>query len=267
MSRQTAQRRVSGNAKRNGENRGRLYLVEPRSRASAELDKKTPIKFLRWAAFIRDFDWQQGEHITLVGTTNSGKTTLARELLPLRDYVVVLATKPRDSSLYDPLVKKGYVIESSFDPTAEDGNKVIFRPPLDAPTSEAIEEQSDKFRDALIEIFRAGAWCVYADEVRYLTDNLHLKREFETLWLQGRSLGVSLVVGTQRPVSIPLLAFDSATHLFLWRNTDYRNINRMAEFSGTDEDMVRETIPQLPQHEVLYINTRTGNIVRTNVRS
>lgn len=245
----------------------KLRLVEPRSAQSARLDRVTQIRFMRWGNFMRNFDFRQGEHVTLVGTTNSGKTTLARELLPLRDFVVVLATKPRDTSLYDPLVKVGYEVESEFDPSGDTARKVIFRPPLDAPTDEAIEEQSDAFRDALIHIFRSGGWCVYADEVRYLTDNLHLKREFETLWLQGRSLGVSLVVGTQRPVSIPLLAFDSATHLFLWRNTDYRNINRMAEFTGIDEDIVREVIPRLPHHEVLYVNTRTGQLTRTNVRS
>lgn len=243
-------------------------MARPRSSGSVKLDKSVKdVRFVRWRRFLSDFRWEQGEHVTLVGTTGSGKTYLARQILPLRKYVVVLATKPKDSSLYDPLMEQGFVIRDTFDPSAATDKRVIFRPPLDAPTDEAIRNQSDAFRQALTEIFRAGGWCVYADEVRYLTDNLGLRRQFEVLWLQGRSLGISLIVSTQRPVSIPLLAFDSATHLFLWRNTDARNIDRMAEFAGSEEETVEDIIPMLPYHEVLYLNTRTGYMVRTNTQS
>ena len=120
------------------------------------------------------------------------------------------------------------------------------------------------FRSALVDIFTAGNWCIYADEVRYLTNNLGLTTEMETLWLQGRSLGISIVVSTQRPVSIPILAFD-ANHLFIWRTTDRRDIITASEFTGTAQDSARYTIPRLPRHEALYIETRTGRMVRTKV--
>lgn len=248
----------------------KLRLRPVRSEESVRLDtdvSEGPV-FTPWGTFTRELNFQQGEHCTLVGTTGSGKTTLARELLiPQREYVVVLATKVRDESLYEPLIQRGFILTDKFKPNPDDDqpHKIIFRPPLDAPTTEAMKSQSERFREALIAIFQHGGWAVYADEVRYLTDNLKLHTQFETLWLQGRSLKVSIIASTQRPVSIPLLAFDSATHLFLWRNTDRVNIQRMAEFAGADIDVVRYIIPRLPRHEFLYIDTRTGRMTRSKV--
>lgn len=250
----------------------RLRMAPIRAEESVALDADrggAMPPFQRWDAFMREFrrTFRQGEHVTLVGTTGSGKTTLARVgVLPLRDFMVVLATKVRDESLYDPLLEAGYVMVDRFHADDTEHPKVIFRPRLGAPTAQARDEQREAFREALVDIFGTGGWSIYADEVRYLTQNLGLGTEMELLWLQGRSLDVSVVVSTQRPVSIPLLAFDQATHLFLFRNTDRQNVQRMAEFTGGDVDLARYVIPRLPRHEVLYVDTRTGRMVRTRVQ-
>ncbi len=60
-----------------------------------------------WDVFMRSLDWQQGEHVGLIGPTGQGKTTLLTSLLPLRTYVAVLATKPRDVTM-DRLIASGY---------------------------------------------------------------------------------------------------------------------------------------------------------------
>lgn len=221
-----------------------------------------------WAEFAEWFTYEQGEHVTLVGTTGSGKTTLARVLLlPQRDYVCVLATKMEDDSLYLPLQAAGYEITEDFNPEPEgdEPTKVIFRPPLWEPSSEALNEQAEAFRKCLIQVYQTGRWALYADEERYLTETLGLRAQFNVLYLQGRSQKTSIIGATQRPVSIPLEAFDQATHLFLWRNTDRYNVQRMAEFAGADVAMVRGIIPQLPQHEFLYIDTRSGYMARSKV--
>lgn len=223
--------------------------------------------FVRWRDFQKQFIWKQGQHVTLVGPTNSGKTSLAREILPMRDYTVVLATKRRDSSLYDPLKKQGFIVQRHLDLDYEKFPKILFQPQMRTPTAEGLAEQKEAFESALIEIFDEGSWCVYADEVRYLTDNLKLRGVFDVLWLQGRSLGITVVVSTQRPVSIPLLAFDQAFHIFCWRQTLKDDIQRISEFAGINSETVRYVLPRLPEHEVLYINTATGKLLRTNTRS
>ena len=178
----------------------------------------------------------------------------------------MLATKNRDESLYPKLQAKGYKLTGDPDLDYQKTPRVIFRPKLEAPTGEAQEEQREAFRRLLVNVFNEGGWCLYGDEIRYLSQNLGLSTELETLWLQGRSMGVSMVVATQRPVSIPVLAFESATHLFLFRATDRTNIQRMSEFGGADVDLIRYTVPRLPRYEVLYVDTRTGQMLRTKVR-
>lgn len=113
----------------------RLRLQRPRPAESLAIDTEhvdadgaSLVPFMPWAEFFNWFDWRQGEHIALAGKSKSGKTTLARQLLPRRDFVVVMATKKRDDSLYEPLIEMGYEVQDHFDPYDREHPKVIFKP-------------------------------------------------------------------------------------------------------------------------------------------
>jgi hypothetical protein len=253
----------------------RLRFSRPRDGHSRALDDATtkalgePVSmpaYEPWAGFLDALDMRQGDAITIVGSTGSGKTTLALRLLPFRDYVCVLGTKNKDESLYPLLEREGYVItdKPELDPKQEP--RVLFRPRLSGPTVEAQLEQRQKFFELLVGVFNEGGWCLYGDEIRYLSDNLKLKSVLELLWLQGRSLGITMIVSTQRPVSIPVVSFESAVHLFLFRTTDKANIDRAAEFYSADVAMLRYLLPRLGKYEVLYVNARTGRMARTIVK-
>lgn len=253
----------------------RLRLQPPRSRDSLELDTFEPVvkgqglsavPYLEWERFVEQFDFQQGEHVTLVGGTGSGKTTLSRELvLPRRDYVAVAATKKKDPSLYGPLQAAGFVLTDDFDPYDAEIPKIIYKPTISGVGKGGRQSQAEAFQQMLEEVFEAGNWCLYFDEVAYLAENLKLGVELETLWMQGRSLGISMVAATQRPVKIPLIAYE-ANHLFIWRFTDKRNIDTISEFTGSNINVARQVIPRLPRHEALYINTVTDQMARTKAR-
>lgn len=243
---------------------GRLRLSAPREDGSSELDGK--VRFERWDRFRQIVRLRQGEHITIIGTTGSGKTVLARELLKPRSFVAVLGTKNTDSELYGPFEALGYEITDEFDamPDREE-SRIIFRPKIRTPDRKGRDAQSEAFEEMLFEVWAAGSWTVYADEIVTLTKRLNLSVTFEEFWTAGRSEHITVVASTQEPVSIPLLAFTAATHIFLFRNNDRRRIDRMADFSGADRTLVRDLIPLLPRHEFLYIDTRTGLLLRSKV--
>lgn len=219
--------------------------------------------FENWSQFERRFVWRQGEHMTLAGGTGSGKTTFARQLLPRRRYVAVLGTKARSSSLYGPLERMGFVVRSKWDPRPEEEPKVIFKPPLIGGAA-GKADQREAFRSMLTDVFEEGNWCIYLDEARYITAFLGLQTEMELLWEQGRELGISVVIGTQRPVKIPVIAWE-AQHLFVWRFAEKRDVDTISDFTGTLFPVVRQTIPRLPKHEVLHVQPEYDLASRTKL--
>lgn len=179
--------------------------------------------------------------------------------------MVVFGTKPRDSSLYDPLVKQGYVIQEKFNPEDTSNPKVIFRPPLGDLSKEGRAAQREAFRKALDSIYRVGGWCVAMDEVRYLSEQLRLTEELNLLWLQGRSLDVSIVAATQRPVSVPLNMFEMATHNFDWRISGRDDRARASDYMGELRDVAFATTAILPKHEFLYVDSVESVALRSKV--
>lgn len=247
----------------------RVEILPGRGAQSQNLDALSEVEFVPWDRFIREYPLRlyplrEAQHITLIGRQGSGKTTLAvKGILPMFKFVSVMATKAMDTSLYGPLQAAGYRTTDNPKLDWRKTPKNIFKPSLPSPTREAIVNQREAFRAVLAVIYNEGKWAVYADEIRYLADNLGLSTELETLWLQGRSLKVTMIAATQNPVGIPREAFDQANHLFIWRQTEKQRVDRISEMVGTESDLIRELVPSLPEHEALYVRVTDDTLVRT----
>jgi len=224
---------------------------------------------LEWLDFIRRLDWQQGEHVALVGPTGGGKTTLALAILRARRHVIALGCKPEDATL-KALTRKGsgYKLIRELDQRDRMHERYVLWPKYDRRSD--IVNQQRVFRETFDELFVERNWCVFADEVTYLAKRLGLEHSLKDWWQQGRSIGLTLVGATQRPYHVPLEMWSQSTHLFIWRLTDRRDLDRIGNISGAvDTGDIRKWVTQLridpPNgvHECLYVNTRTGAVAIT----
>jgi hypothetical protein len=214
--------------------------------------------------FLREFDWRQGEHVTTIGKTGSGKTNLIRQLLPMRDFVCAIGTKPADPTMLDLIKKDKYKRIYEWPPPSIIGarsQRVALWPKFVRP--EDIANQQRQIDAGLRDIFAAGGWTVFVDELWYLCRFLGMARLMEVFWSQARSIGITVVGGAQRPAWIPLMAYSQATHLLLFRTTDHRDMMRLGSVGGIDARLIADTVAALRQYEVLYVNTVDGTLTIT----
>lgn len=231
------------------------------------------IPVVSYDKFWDEFRWKQSQHITLIGTTGCGKTTLELDLVGERDYVLFLGTKEMDET-QEELGPLGFVIAHDPSEISLDVSHKWVLHPGRSKRQETANQQKQRLRNYYQEVltyaFHATGWAVIIDEGRFICDNLGLKDEVQRLYLQGRSQYNSVVMGTQRPAWVPLEAFDAATHLFFFKDSDRRNIDRISELAGLDRVSVQRAVPQLESTEeeggqFLYYNTRTGKMLISKV--
>ena len=152
------------------------------------------------------FEWKQGEHVSISGSTGTGKSTLSSSLLLSRSYVLILRSKPDDVDYSGRVIKTAKQFAGI---NYEDTPRVILDP--------AYESQLLEFYKALELAFKHGGWTVYFDELYYLSETLRLGREVDKFLTQGRSKGLTAVCGMQRPIRVSRFAISEATHTISFR--------------------------------------------------
>ena len=218
-----------------------------------EIDRVAPV--ITYEQFLSHvFEWEQGQHVSLIGPTDAGKTTMALHLLDEAHYVTVFATKPRDDTLA-ALEHVGYRKMKrwkSYDPALIPKRLVWPR----ADQLYSARQQRAIFQEAMNNIYPQGGWCIFFDELWFMCKQLKLETEVKTFLTQARSNKISLMLCTQRPANVPLEIYDMAHHLFFWNDNDKRNLDRISGISWLNADVIREIVVQLEDHQVLYIFTR-----------
>lgn len=227
----------------------------------------TDIQEVRYADFLRKFNYRQQDHITVCGPTGCGKSVLLIDaIIPRRDYSIYLSTKPRDSTLEDSVMAGedyGWTDDpGDIHPSVRKKWVVGLKGFADPETVKA--QHRDLFGKTLNKCFSQTGWAMIVDEGRYVCDPkyLGLMSTVAQYYIQGRSDYKSVVIATQRPVWVPPEAFDQATHLFFFNDEDLKNVERMAEAAGANRKAFLDVIPQLEITEneggqFLYYNRLT----------
>jgi hypothetical protein len=240
--------------------------------------------------FLRRFwNYEAGQHVTIIGKTGSGKTFLGFQLLGAsisKDRPgIVLVMKPRDATVtswakrlnlrrtavwpppytrrkYDP--PRGWVLWPKLGDYDRD--------------DDVLRTQFDRcFRDSYSQAAGRNPQdrIIFADEVVGIAKDLkpesrgdpNLEQGLRRLWMRGRSLGLGVWAATQRPFDAPLLAYQAPSHVFLGQEPDERNRLRLGEISGYDSALIRTIVDPasgvMGRHQFLYLgrDTQTMAIV------
>lgn len=221
--------------------------------------------------------YQAGEHVTFIGPTQSGKTTIAYELLDevaSPDLIaVVLVMKPKDQTVVDwtklagfkkieswpPVTKRGIINMNKSGGSFKKRRGFVFWPRHSLKDIERDDEMlSREFKKVLSQCYGQGNKIIFADEIVGLSKELGLSKQLEAIWMRGSSLKCGLWAATQRPFHAPLLMYSMAEHLILFRDPDRRDIQRFKEIGGVDPDIVENTMYKLKKFEFLYIGRTMG---------
>lgn len=237
------------------------------------------IDHVPFAEHVAGLDWQQGEHVTLIGPTGMGKTTLGLALLDHWSHVVVIGAKAKDrDDTMDairwrrhwsrPLETQPaglYRRVRTWPPGSihPDADRVLLWPKFRRMAEQ--RQQAATIGGALESMFEDGGWCIFADECNYLVDDLGLGDPLRMIWRQGRSAGIALVAVLQRPRYAPLEAYSQARHLYLWRMNDREDVKRLRDIAGdVDREQVAALVARLPKYHALHVDTNTGAMVTTS---
>lgn len=221
-------------------------------------------------------NYQPGEHVTIIGPTNSGKTTLVFEMLNKVATpelpAVVLVMKPKDSTVVAAAKRLGFYRTERWPPASKRdwrpwrptfGQKIrgwIFWPRQSLTNIRRDDDMlAFHFGKAISDCYRTGNRIVFVDEAHAVQNDLKLKPEIDAVLMRGRSLGCGGWFATQRPRYITLNAYSQAEHLILFDTADDRDLKVYTEIGGKiDPKIIAEAVTSLNRFESVYIGRTKG---------
>ncbi len=110
---------------------------------------------------------------------------------------------------------------------------------------------------ALEKAYKQGHWTVCIDELLRI-DRYGLREHVENLLTQGRSLGISVLVGMQRPAFITRFALSESSHVISF-NHEGRDAKTLAE---STTPRILPVVASLQRHEFVWFHRPTKQFWR-----
>lgn len=200
--------------------------------------------------FVKTFGRQyaSGQHVTMLGPTQRGKTTLGIQLLgqvvsPERK-VVALAGKPlgRDATMASAAEKlnlrvvKEWPPESTFRDRKRNG--YVLRP-LGKASDDDEAKLEKEFGKALRQLYQSKKdVIILVDEAALVYEDLKLKKEFEAPLKRGAPV-VAVWSLLQRGRFVTYHVYAAPEHIFIFYDPDETNRQRYSEIGGVDKTWIQ----------------------------
>jgi hypothetical protein len=213
------------------------------------------------------------EHLEILGPNGSGKTYFQDQVLMMRarmraSNIVLLSTKAADDTLHGlkyPDGKPWVTIKKWPPPYGKD--QCIYA----ARTSGFGAEGRAKQRASILDLFNQiyvpkTNRILTLDEVGYLQQELRLGTHLNTMFREGRALGLTLVTNTQRPVGTTRYMHSESPWKVAFRPEDEDDAKRVAEILGNRKKYVPILMDLNAQrHEFLMLYAKTGQSYITHI--
>lgn len=200
------------------------------------------------------------EHVAILGPNGSGKSVFAtyicKERARLRgSHVVIIATKPADATM----TKMGWPIVREWPPPYGKHEQLIFWPKTSRDESENLYLQKQQIKKCLNDLWMPNAnTIVMFDEIAYVEDELKLRTLIIRYWREGRSLGITVIGTTQRPVYVSRYMWTESKWLAAFKPEDQEEAMRVAQILGNRKKYT-EILESLKPHEFIFRHRRTGS--------
>lgn len=207
----------------------------------------------------------RGEHFEVTGQSGSGKSYAIATVLQQRaarwdTSELAVVTKSTDDSI--PLL--GWPQVSSYDELKQRK----YRQAVFWPQTELKGTQREEYHEQRVYELLDALWpkpgevanvVVYLDEVRYLEGlSRRMKKLIRMYWREGRSHGISIIAGAQRPVEMVRDQHSESRWKAVFPPADEGDMQRFAELLGRWRDWqpVLESLDQT-QHQFVLRNSFT----------
>lgn len=202
----------------------------------------------------------RAEHVEVMGQSGSGKSYAIATILQQRAAEwgtgeLAILTKQADDSL--PLL--GWPVIDKFEELKQFKWAIFW--PQTAAQGEAREKHHEQvIYDLLSQLWKPNANIVlYMDEVRYIESlSRRLRKMVRMYWREGRSHGISLIAGAQRPIEMVRDQHSESRWKLVFPPADMGDMDRFAEMLGRPREWgpVLESLDQT-RHQFILRNSFT----------
>lgn len=222
---------------------------EIRSRSTVDIPVSS-VPTISRQQFVEEFarDYRSGQHVTFIGPTGKGKTTLAFQLLdrvisPDYPKALVLAGKPpgRDHTMEEAAKRLNLRTITEWPPPPAFGDRKkrgwVLRPNQKMRDhDEDYAELRKQFKAGILGAYRTSPkkpLITFVDEAHLIHYDLKLRKECEMTLTRGAPVNAMWTL-VQRGRWISYQCYDAPEHVFIFYDPDLNNQKRYAEIGGVD---------------------------------